>query len=425
MASIHPIRPRRKKKVLGRGKELSREDYEAMELDGRVSAIRSLVQLGLIQVYEELDREVESLAGRKHSRKDPQRPFWRGGSNPGTVELAGQRVPVRVTRVRGRGGEVRLSSYDALHQGTELDETLFRRVLYGISCRNYEAAAEAIPGAIGLSRSTVSRKFIEASTAKLRELQERDLSAYDIVTVFLDGKSFSDDELVLAIGVTISGEKVLLGFVETASENTAVITSFLRSLKDRGLDTSEGVLVVIDGSRGFRSAVKKAFRKTVLVQRCQWHKRENVVRHLPKEVQGIWRSRLQKAYGRPTYAEAKKALDCLLEELEEINQSAAGSLREGLEETLTLHKLGVFARIGVSLKTTNCIESTFAQVEAMCGKVDTWKNSSQKQRWFAAAVLDIEPRWRKIRGYRQLPVLRVAIQRELKIETERQLKKPA
>ena len=180
---------------------------------------------------------------------------------------------------------------------------------------------------------------------------------------------------------------------------------------ERGLDISGGVFVIVDGGKGLRAAVKRAFRNRALVQRCQWHKRENVVRYLSKTEQAVWRKRLQRAYERPEYNEARAAL-------EERNQSAAASLEEGLEETLALHRLGVYGVLGRSLKTTNCLESVNALVEERCAKVDHWKNSSQRQRWLATALIDIEPRLRKVIGYRHLPKLREALKRELKIEAK-------
>ena len=190
------------------------------------------------------------------------------------------------------------------------------------------------------------------------------------------------------------------------------------SLLARGLDSSQGLLVIIDGGKGLKAAVKKAFRKRVLIQRCQWHKRENVVSYLSKGEQASLRKRLQSAYNRPEYKEALAALDQLHDELEERNQSAAGSLEEGIEETLTLHRLGVYGALGRSFKTTNCLESVNALVEERCAKVDHWKNSSQRQRWLATALVDIEPRLRRVIGYRHLPKLREALKRELKIETK-------
>ena len=293
---------------------------------------------------------------------------------------------------------------------------LFRRVFYGISCRNYAAAAEAVPGAIGLSPSTVSRRFLEVSARKLKAFQERDLSACDLVALFLDGKTFAEDTMVVALGMTLEGEKVLLGFVQTGTENGAVVERFLRELLDRGLEVSKGLLVVIDGSKGLISAVKGAFRRRALIQRCQWHKRENVVSYLPKKDQAWWRKRLQKAYSRPTYPEAKKQLEQILKDLRKVNESAARSLEEGLEKTLTLHRLGLFPLVGRSLKTTNCLESIHALAEERCGKVDCWKNSRQKHRWLSAALLDIEPRLRRLLGYKHLPKPRQALMKELKIK---------
>ena len=323
-----------------------------------------------MHVQELLDQEVTALASERYARKDASVSGRRHGSNPGTVGLAGQRVPIRVPRIRRvAGSEIPLRSYEAVRGDRDVDDLLLRRVLYGISCRNYAAAAAAIPGAIGLSSSTVSRGFIQASAAQLRAFQERDLSGEDVVAVFLDGKTFADATMVIALGITLAGEKRFLGFVETDTENATVLTPFLRSLIERGLDVSQGVLVILDGGKGLRTAVRKAFRGRALVQRCQWHKRENVVSYLAKGEQTVWRQRLQRAYNRPDYDEALGALETLHGELDERNQSAADSLAEGLDETLTLHRLGVYGMLGRSLKTTNCLESVNALVEERCAKV--------------------------------------------------------
>lgn len=408
------IGKRKKSRVLGETPVVSREAYGDLELDAKVEMIRALVPLGLMHVEELLDEEVCALAGERYARKADDVRGRRHGANPGTVAMAGQRVRMRIPRVRSRAGaEIRLRSYEALSGDGEVNERLLRRVLYGISCRNYEAAAEAIPGAIGLSGSTVSRRFVEASATKLREMQERDLSGEDVVAMLVDGKTFADATMVVALGITMSGEKRFLGFVETDTENEPVLRVFLRSLTERGLEISRGVLVIIDGGKGLRAAVRKAFRNRALVQRCQWHKRENVVSYLSRGEQPAWRRRLQRAYERPDYEEARTALEELGRELEERNQSAAASLQEGFDETLTLHRLGVYGVLGRSLKTTNCIESVNALIEERCAKVDHWKNSSQRQRWMATSLLEIEPRLRKLMGYRHLPKLRDAIQREL------------
>jgi transposase-like protein len=333
------------------------------------------------------------------------------------VRIGGQRLPIRVPRVRGDEGEFPLRSYRELHAGGgDVDDVLLRRVLHGLSCADYEDAAAAVPGAIGLSRASVSRSFVAASAAQLKTFQERDFSDEDYIAVFLDGKTFADATMVIALGITMTGEKRVLGFIETGTENATVLSSFLRSLVARGLDVSQGILVIIDGGKGLRAAVRKVLAKRAVVQRCMWHKRENVVSYLPQRDQVTWRRRLQRAMDRPTYDEARTALDHLVAELDGINQSAAASLREGLDEILTLHRLGVYAKLGRSFKTTNCLENINGQVEQRCGKVDCWKNSNQRHRWLAAALLAIEPRLRTVCGYRHLGTLRQALQRELNID---------
>jgi len=421
MSVLHVVKERkRKSRILGKVEVARREEFEDLDLNAKVEFIRNLAQIGMLHVQELLNENLEALAGPRHSRGDQ----WAGsrhGSNPGTVVLAGQRLPVKVPRVRGPEGEIPLEAYQALHErGTQVDQALLKRVLYGISCRNYEVAAEAVPGAIGLSSSTVSRRFVAASAAQLRSFQERDLSGEDLVAMFLDGKAFADDMMVIALGVRITGEKVFLGFVQTDTENEKVLAPFLRSLLSRGLDISEGLLVVIDGSKGLRSAVNKAFRGRAVVQRCMWHKRENIVSYLAKSEQRPWRRRLRLALDRPTEAEARRQLMSLHKELEERNLSAAASLMEGLEDLLTLHRLGVYALLGRSFKTTNCLESVNAAVEKRCSKVDSWKGSDQKHRWLAAALLDTEPRLRRVMGHRHLAQLRTAIKRELRIEASEQ-----
>ena len=236
---LRAVRKRKKVRRLGAVDIIRREAYADLELDAKVELIRALVPLGLLHVQELLDQEVTALAGARYARKDESVEGRRHGSNPGTVGLAGQRVPIRVPRLRHVvGSEIPLRSYEAMRGDRAVDDLLLRRVLYGISCRNYEAAAEAIPGAIGLSSSTVSRGFIQASAAQLRAFQERDLSEEDVVAVFLDGKTFADATMVIALGITMAGEKRFLGCVETDTENATVLTPFLRSLVERGLDLS-------------------------------------------------------------------------------------------------------------------------------------------------------------------------------------------
>jgi len=409
------VRKGKKQKVLREVKFAEADEFERLDRLSRLDIIKNLIPLGLMHVSDELEREVEELAGPWYSRQGGDPALARHGSNPGSVRLAGQKLRIKVPRVRNivADREVPLETMQAVRGSGEVNQGLLRRVLYGLSCRNYEAAAEAVPGAIGLSASSVSRQFVRASANKLRELNERDVASLDIVALIVDGKAFAEDAMVTALGITFDGRKVILGFVQAGTENQKVLTQFFRGMIDRGLSIDEGLLVVIDGSKGLRAAVREAFGRKAFVQRCEWHKRENVVQYLPKNEQAAWRKRLQRGYDRPTYDEAKAALLDIRQHLEQRNQSAAASLDEGFEETLTLHRLGVFAILGKSLKTVNCVESLHSMIDTRCRKVCHWKNSSQKQRWLASALLDIEPRLHRVRGWRNLGLLRDAIKLEL------------
>ena len=387
----------------------------APDLDSRVALIQALIPVGLERVHELLQEEVEHLAGQWYQREGRQPGYVRWTPQRGSIYLADQKIPITVPRVRDRlrDQEVPLEGYARLQQPRAVDTGLLHKVLGGLSTREYERCAEAVPEAFGLSASTVSRRFIRASARKLRELSDRRLESYDLVALMLDGKTFAEDEMVVAVGVTITGEKVLLGFVQTATENRKVCAAFLRELVERGLRYDLGLLVVTDGAKGLHAAVREVFGAAAVLHRCQWHKRENVIDYLPQRHRATVRRKLQAAYEQPTYEKAKRALGKVRAELVLLNASAAASLDEGLEETLTLHRLGIFEELGTSLKTTNALESIHARVESRTAKVDHWKNSEQKQRWLAAALLDLEPRLRRIRNYRALPLLREALRRQL------------
>jgi len=197
------------------------------------------------------------------------------------------------------------------------------------------------PCAFGIQKSSISRKFIQASAKKLKALQDRDLSADEIIVIFMDGKSFAENEMIIALGVTLTGEKIVLGAIETRAENQKVCRDFLIHLKDRGLQTAGKILFVIDGSKGLRKGIQKVFGPQAIIQRCQWHKRENVVAYLPKHEQNRFRKKLQKAYEQTSYGQAKQKLLAIRKELQLINESAVRSLDEGLEETLSVHRLGL------------------------------------------------------------------------------------
>jgi putative transposase len=380
----------------------------APEWAASIAAIQTLVPAGLMVVNERLQRDLLALAGRKHQRDGVG---YRWGSNEGSVFLGDQKTHVKVPRVRSKADdlEIPLPSYEAMQNPRRVEDVMLRRVIAGISGGRYEEAALLVPETFGISRDAVSRKFIRASGRKLRKFQTRSLKNLDIVATVLDGKTFGDSGVVIALGVTIKGDKVPLGFVEASTEKYEVCRDFLNSLVDRGLPVDGEMLVVIDGGKGLRKAVDVVLGDKAFVQRCQFHKRENVVSYLPRTMQEEWGRKIQGAYELPGYGAAKARLNALRRELKGINASAAASLAEGMEETLTLHRLGLFEELGTSFKTTNLIETVNSQLERLTGRVTRWRNSDQRQRWVGTALLDIEGRLNRIRGHKHLLALREAM----------------
>jgi len=376
------------------------------QINSKWELIQQLIPLGLKAVEEELLAEVKALVGSRHSRKEHNLRSW--GSNPGSVYLADAKVRVRVPRVRDveAGQEWPLESYRQLQKPRLMEEIVLNRVLKGISQRDYESVALQAPEVFGVKKSAISKKFIKASAKILKKFFERRFDGEDFIAIFIDGKSFLDTMMVVALGVRRDGSKCVLGFTETSTEHHKPIMDFLRSLADRGLKIEHETLFIIDGSKGLRKGIEEIFGDKAFFQRCQWHKRENVVSHLPEKHRDRFRKKLQAAYDKQLYVTAKRSLLTIEKELKWINQSAANSLLEGLEETLTLHRLNMFAKLGTSLKTTNPIENVNRLIENRVGKVCRWKNSNQRQRWMACAAFELEPRLRKIRGHQFLGELR-------------------
>lgn len=313
---------------LARVREICELPLNAMDVDTKAALIQALIPIGLWHVKEVLEQEVKLLAGGRYKREGVV-GYDRWGRQWGSVYLMDQKLPVLVPRVRDRqvGEEIRLRSYERLQEPRGADEGLLRRILHGLSCRRYEECAEAVPEAFGLSGSTLSRRYIRASDRELKKLCERRLEGYEFVALILDGKTFGSDEMVVALGVTVEGRKIPLGFIQTGTENERVC----REMLERGLKIDQGLLCVIDGSKGLRKAVYEVFGNKALVQRCQWHKRENVVSYLPKTMQASMKRKLQEAYQEPTYEKAKEKLLKIRKELQLINRSAVNSLDEGLE----------------------------------------------------------------------------------------------
>lgn len=391
------------------------KEYGALEVDSRVALIQELIPIGLMHIADELRREVEELAGERYKRGGIA-GYDRWGEQEGSVYILDQKIPIKVSRVRDtiNNREVSLSTYKKLQQPAgKAEDKLLKKVLYGLSCRDYRECSEAIPEALSLSPSTVSRRYIRASNKKLKELTDRRLSQYDFVSVVMDGKAFGDDGMIIALGGTAEGRKVMLGIIQSSTENHKVCKDFLLKLIDRGLKYDKGLLCVIDGAKGIRKAINEVFGIYGIVQRCQWHKRENIAAYLPKHLIEEFRKKLQDAYGKEDYKKAKAALQAIKTELRLINESAVNSLEEGFEETLTIQRLGMHRELMRSFKTTNMIESVMALVGQRTDKVDYWKNSNQKQRWVATSLLSIEQRLNRVKGYRHLIELRNALQREI------------
>lgn len=423
MKNVIRIGRRSKKEVVSKMERLQM----AGMVNSRVELIEALIPLGLGAVSDLLQQEVRGLVGNRYERErqHPSRVRW--GRQKSSVYLADQKIPVMVPRIRDRlaNVEIPLMSLDHLQTPRNMDEGLFKRVLKGISNRDYEECAEAVPQAFGLSASTVSRRFIRASAKKLKELLNRRLDSYDFVVLLLDGKRFAEDGMVICLGVTLQGEKIVLGFIQTATENEKACSDFLNDLLNRGLKVDDGLLAVIDGGKGIRKALEKVLGDKAVIQRCQWHKRENVTSYLLEADQDIIQQKLQAAYEQPTYEAARGSLLRIKAELKDKNLSAMKSLEEGFEETLTLHRLGLFKELGISLKTTNLIESVNAGLGQRTDKVDYWRNSDQKQRWVASALLDLEKGLRKIKGYKSLPLLREALKKMIAEREEQKMRKAA
>ncbi len=392
-------------------KKRQRIEEEVRILDSRFELIQMLIPLGLKAVEEELQQEVEQRVGRGASRS-PENRRW--GRNPGSVYLGDQKVRLEVPRVRNVAvrQEVPLESYQAFRKTKVLDHQVLNRVIRGISQRQYEQAALCVPETFGIKKSSVSRHFIRTTARKLETFLTRDLSQHDIVAIFIDGKRLAETDMIVALGITLEGQKILLGFVEASTENQRVSQDFIQQLLDRGLKTEQEILFIIDGAKGLYKGIKAKLAEKALIQRCQWHKRENVVSYLSREQAKRFRQKMQTAYQQPSYEKAKEALDRIAKELRLINGSAVDSLKEGLEETLTLHRLGLFEELGTSFKTTNCIENVNRQLERLTHRVSYWKNSDQRQRWIATSLLEIEPGLRKVKGFRHLKALRRSMKKE-------------
>lgn len=364
---------------------------------------------GVLVMKALMGAEEEYLAGERRSRATE---INRWGKDPGSVTVGGQKVSITRRRLRTREGkEVRLSSYDRFHRKDDRSRAVYERLISGISCRDYQQTVEAVADGYGVSKSVVNREMIQATAKDLAELCERDLGGLDIWVVVVDGIRVGKALLVVALGVDFTGKKHILGFREGSTENGRVCLDLLHDLRRRNLDTTHPMLAVIDGSPALRSAIDEFFGQQVEVQRCHQHKCENVKDYLPKQYHSEYERKMRVAWGMTDYDQARDALRSVVRDLERINVQAAGSLEEGFEETLTLHRLGIPPVLRVSFSTTNLIESSFSYVRKVLRNVKRWQtNKDQAQRWIAAASLQLQKRFRRIRGYKSMSVLRSALE---------------
>ena len=369
--------------------------------------LMNLALAAFTKIAEELmDWEVGSLVGAKnHCQPDRENVRW--GTQHGYCIVAGQKVPLERPRVRdvGRQREMPLGSYEVLQQASLLEESIWTKIMHGLTTRRYGEVVRELEQAYGIEKSTVSEHFIEASRTRLQKLMSRPLGEDAFCAIMIDGTCFADQEVVVAIGLTFQGHKKVLGLHQGATENATVVKHLLDDLAQRGVLFDVPRLYVLDGGKALHSAVRKAAGKCAQIQRCQVHKIRNVVGHLTDEYQSIIRCRMRSAYMMLEYGDAKRALDALFQQLMHLNPSAARSLEEGMEETLTMHRLRVPEKLRYNLSSTNLIESTFSLVETVCRNVKRWRGGDQYLRWVGSGLVWAESRWNRIHAYRELPIL--------------------
>lgn len=362
-------------------------------------------QAGLELMQLIMDNEVRQAAGERYERREPEQPF-RWGREKGFLVVDGQKVSIERPRLRSEDGcEQRLGSYELFRRNEPLEEAVWDKLMLGLSTRNYAKAVRSFAESYGIEKSAVSDHFVRVSREKLRQLLERPLDKLKLCVIYLDGIEFKGQHLVVALGVNIDGAKTVLGLRQGATENATVVGELLDDLVTRGIDFSVPMLYVLDGSKALTKAVRKHAGNEALLQRCQLHKRRNVTGQLTEEYRDAVERKMINAYAMTHYVDAKKALDRLHRELMDLNPSAARSLQEGMEETLTVHRLKIDGWLRLTLATTNPIESAFSVVDRICQRVKRWQRGDHRERWVGAGLWLAERSFRRVKGYKQLPKL--------------------
>ena len=376
------------------------------------------VGAGLQIMQALMDADVTELAGPK-GRHDEARRAVRHGRERGSVTLGGRRVPITRPRVRAAdgAGELPVASYELFSSTEILGRMAMERMLAGLSTRRYPVGLEPVgervdETASATSKSAVSRKFVAMTETALAELLSRDLSGLDLVALMIDGVHFAESCCVVALGIGLDGVKHPLALVEGSTENATLVTELLVGLRDRGLDVTRPMFVGLDGSKALRKAVVDVLDRPV-IQRCQLHKIRNVKDHLPQRLRSSVGRKMTDAYHAGSALEAEAALLALAKELDRTHPGAAASLREGLDETLTVLRLNVPPTLARTLRSTNCIESMISVCREHAANVKRWRDGQMALRWCAAGMVEAGKQFRRVNGHLHLPTLRAALEREV------------
>lgn len=341
------------------------------------------------------------------------------GSQPGRIQLQDRKVKVKRPRLRHKTeGEVKIPAYEALRQDRGLSQHMLGALLRGISTREYQEVLPQMAATVGVSKSAISRQAIEASVEQLQQLLERRWDKIEILVIYIDGQRFAEHHVLSAVGVDQEGHKHILGIEAGATENTAAVKALLTGLRDRGLPTDRKYLFVIDGAKALRAAIEEVFGEDQPVQRCRNHKLENVRKELPKELQQQTRNLMRAAWKVNTAEEGEKRLEQLARFLEQDHESAARSLREGIQEMFTLQRLQIPESLHKCLATTNLIESPHSGVRRRTRNVSRWRDAAMVQRWVASAWLLTEQHFRRIDGHAHLWALAAILGRKTEPSTK-------
>ena len=373
----------------------------AERLRSGVDSMLFEAELQLLQLI--MNDEVNWLTGARYQRHD-SRETERWGTARGSVIIHGQKVPLHRPRTRKGSGEVKLGSYELFRREDAMQRQVWSRVMRGLTMRGYGPAMKERDRVFGLSKSSISDRFVLASSEQVDKLLKRDLSKLTLCALMIDGVEYRSEHFVVALGIDQTGAKTILGFHQGATENQQICDQLLNNLVGRGLNLRQNFMAVLDGGRALRASIQKHCGDRVLVQRCQLHKRRNVTEHFDDQ-KGYWGRKLANAYDLLTYQDAKRALHQIHRELMGVNPSAARSLEEGLEETLTVHRLGVPTELRRVLRTTNPIESAFSGVRRICRNVKRWRDGDHRERWVSSSLIFGEQRFRRIVGCQAMPKL--------------------